>query len=121
MVIIIFVAGIFLYNFVSGMMGNMARASSSNQLFSLRIENVAINSTCMTIHIGNQLNYDVAVTRVYINNEPHDLLFDTGDGVKIPQAASEPVYVTGSYTAGAMYDVKIVFNSGQSLITVVRY
>ena len=121
MVIIVFVAGIFLYNFVSGMMEKMTSTSSSNQLFSLRIENVAINSTCMTIHIGNQLNYDVAATRVYINNEPHDLLFNTGDGVKIPKTASSPVYVTGSYTAGAMYDVKVVFDSGQSLITVVRY
>jgi FlaG/FlaF family flagellin (archaellin) len=120
MVIIVFVAGIFLYNFVSGMMENMT-SSTSNQLFSLRIENVAVNNTCMTIHIGNQLNYDVAVTRVYINNEPHDLLFNTGDGVKIPKTASGPVYVTGSYTAGAMYDVKVVFDSGQSLITVVRY
>ena len=70
---------------------------------------------------GNRLDYDVAVTRVYINNEPRDLLFNTGDGVKIPKAASGPVYVTGSYTAGAMYDVKVVFDSGQSLITVVRY
>jgi hypothetical protein len=121
MVIIIFVAGIFLYNFVSGMMENMTCASSSNQLFSLRIENVAVSSSCMTIHLGNQLDYDVAATRVYINNEPRSLFFDTGDGVKIHTASSSPVYVAGAYTAGAMYDVKVVFDSRQSLITLVRY
>jgi low affinity Fe/Cu permease len=121
MIIIIFVAGILLYNFVSGMMGDLTESSSSNQLFSLRIENIAINSTCMTIHIGNSFNQDVAVSMVYINNEPRDLLFNTDNGVIIPEDSSAPVYVTGSYTAGGMYDIKVIFTSGQSLITVARY
>jgi hypothetical protein len=121
MVIIIFVAGIFLYNFVSGMMEDLTESSSSNQLFSLRVENVAINSTCMTIHIGNELNYDVGVTKVYINNEVSNLLFSTADGVIIPKDSAGPVYVMGSYMPGAAYDIKIIFNSGNSLITVARY
>ena len=120
MVIITFVAGILLYSFVSGMMENITD-SSSNQLFSLRVENVAINSTCMTIHVGNSLNNDVGVTRVYVNNEPHELLFSTDKGVIILEGSSGPVYVLGSYTPGGMYNIKIVFNSGQSLITIVRY
>jgi hypothetical protein len=120
MVIIIFVAGIFLYNFVSGMMGDLSESSSFNQLFSLRVENVAINSTCMTIHIGNELNYDVGVTKVYINNEVSDLLFSTADGVIIPKDSAGPVYVVGSYMPEAAYDIKIIFNSsarGNILIT----
>jgi hypothetical protein len=56
--------------------------SASNQLFSLRIENIAIDSIFMIIHSGNQLDADVAVTRVYINSEPRDLLFAKGDGEK---------------------------------------
>jgi deoxycytidylate deaminase len=120
MVIIVFVAGILLYSFVSGMIENMTD-SSSNQLFSLRVENVALNNTCMTIHVGNSLNDDVGVTRVYVNNEPHGLLFCTDNGVIIPKGCSGPVYVLGSYATGGMYDIKIVFTSGQSLITVVRY
>jgi hypothetical protein len=120
MVIITFVAGILLYSFVSGMMENITD-SSSNQLFSLRIENVAVNSTCMTVYVGNSLNDDVGVTKVYVNNEPHDLLFSTDKGVIIPESSSGPVYVMGSYTPGGMYDIKVVFHSGQSLITIVRY
>ena len=120
MIIIVFVVGIFLYGFVSGMLKNMTTDSSSNQLFSLRIENVAINSTCMTIHVGNSLNDDVGVTKVYINSELHELLFLTDDGVIIPKSSSGPVYVLGSYTPGGMVDIKIIFNTGQSLITVVR-
>lgn len=120
MVIIIFVAGIFIYNFVSGMMEDLTD-SSSNRLFSLRVENVAINSTCMTIRVGNSFDQDVAVTKVYVNNEPHDLLFCTGNGVIIPKGCSGPVYVVGSYVTGCLYDLKIIFASGYSLITVVRY
>jgi hypothetical protein len=120
MVIIIFVAGILLYSFVSGMVENLTD-SSSNQLFSLRVENVAVNSTCMTIHVGNSLDRDVAVAKVYVNNEPHDLLFSTGSGVVIPKGSSGPVYVVGSYVPGGLYDIKVVFNSGNSLITIVRY
>jgi hypothetical protein len=120
MVIIIFVAGILLYNFVSGMMGEMTD-STSNQLFSLRIENIALNSTCMTIHVGNTLNFDVGVTKVYVNNDVSDLFSSTADGVIIPKGSTAPVYVRGFYTPGGMYDIKIIFNSGYSLITVARY
>jgi hypothetical protein len=120
MVIITFVAGILLYNFVSGTIEKTTE-SSANQLFSSRVENVAINNTCLTIYVGNSLNYDIDVTKVYVNNEAHDLLFATSDGVIIPKGSSEPVYVTGSYTPGGMYDIKIILNSGYSLITVVRY
>jgi len=120
LVIIVFVVGIFLYSFVSGMVGNLTD-SSSNQLFSLRIENVVMNDTCMTIYVGNSLKDDVSATKVYVNKEPRDLLFSTGTGVIIPKGSSRPVYVNGPYTAGGMYDIKIVFNSGNSLITVVIY
>jgi hypothetical protein len=120
MIIIIFVAGIFLYNFVSGMVGNITD-STSNSLFSLRIENVVMNDTCMTIYVGNSLNDGVGVTKVYVNNEPRDLLLSTGTSVTIPEGSSGPVYVNGPYMPGGMYDIKIVFNSGNSLITVVRY
>jgi hypothetical protein len=118
MVIIVFVAGILLYNFVSGMIGNVTDSSSSNQLFNLRVENVAINNTCMTINVGNSFDQNVAVTKVYINNEPHELLLSTTNGVIIPKDSSGPVYVTGTYTAGCMYDIKIIFDSGYSLVTV---
>ncbi len=121
MVIIVFVAGILLYNFVSGMITNLTDSSSSNQLFNLRVENVAINNTCMTINVGNSFDQDGTVTRVYVNNEPHELLLSTTNGVVIPKDSSAPVYVTGTYTTGSMYDIKIIFDSGYSLVTVATY
>jgi flagellin-like protein len=120
MVVIIFVAGILLYSFVSGMVENLTDSSSS-QLFRMRVENVVINNTCLTIYVGNSFDDDVAVSKVYVNNESHDLLFSTDSGVIIPKSSSGPVYVMGSYVVGGMYDIKVIFTSGNSLITVVRY
>jgi hypothetical protein len=58
--------------------------TSSKQLFSLHIENIAIKCTRMIIHIGNQLDCDVNVTMAHFNNEPRDLFFVTGSGAKTP-------------------------------------
>ena len=121
MVIITFVAGTLLYSFVSGMMENMTDTSSPNQLFSLRIENIAINDTCMTICVGNSCGADVAVAKVYINNEPKEILQCAGSGGIIPKCSAGAVQIVGTYTAGCSYDIKLVFTSGNSLISYFRY
>jgi hypothetical protein len=121
MVIITFIAGIFLYSFVSGMMEDLTDSSSPNQLFSLRIENVAINDTCMTIYVGNSCCEDVGVAKVYINNEPKEVFLCTDSGLTIPETSTGKVQVVGSYVAGCSYDIKIIFTSGNSLISYVRY
>jgi FlaG/FlaF family flagellin (archaellin) len=117
LVIIIFVVGIFLYSFTMGMFTNLT-SSSSNSPFSLRIENVNINDTCMTIYIGNTLNQDVKVTRVYINSQPTQILSSTAT---IFRESTGKVQVVGTYSVGNAYDIKVVFDSGNSLITYVRY
>jgi FlaG/FlaF family flagellin (archaellin) len=119
MIIILFVAGIFLYNFAMGMVGNLT--ASSTTPFSFRIENVAINDSCMTIYVGNWLNQDVTVSKVYINSEPKEALLCTDSGLIIPEASTGKIQIMGSYVAGCSYDIKIVFTSGNSLISYVRY
>jgi len=71
------------------MMGDLTE-TSSKQLFSLHIENIAIKCTCMIIHIGNQLDCDVNVTMAYLNNEPCDFFFITGGGAKTPNLLQDP-------------------------------
>jgi flagellin-like protein len=119
LVIITFVAGIFLYNFSMGMVENLT--SSSTTPFSLRIENVVINNTCMTICVGNSCGEDVGVAKVYINNEPKDIFLCTNSGVIIPEASIGKVQVVGNYVAGCSFDIKLIFTSGSSLISYVRY
>jgi flagellin-like protein len=121
LVIITFVAGIFLYSFISGMMENMTDSSSPNQLFSLRIENIAVNDTCMTICVGNSCGEDVAISRVYINNEPKEICQCAGSGEIIPKFSAGAVQIVGTYTAGCSYDIKVIFTSGTSLISYIRY
>jgi flagellin-like protein len=117
LVIITFVVGIFLYSFTMGMFSNLT-SSSSNSPFSLRIENVNINDTCMTIYIGNTLNHDVKVTRVYINNQPTQILSSTAT---ILRESTGKVQILGTYAVGTAYDIKVILDSGNSLVTYARY
>jgi flagellin-like protein len=119
LILLIFVAGIFLYNFAMGMIGDLT--SSSTTPFSLRIENVAINDTYMTIYVGNWLDQDVVVSKVYVNNEPKEIFLSTDTGVIVPKASTGKVQVMGNYVAGCSYDIKLIFTSGNSLISYVRY
>jgi hypothetical protein len=94
--------------------------SSSTTPFSLKIENVLINSTCITIHVGNYLDHDVTVRNVYINDEQCDILLSAGNDAVITSASSDQVYVPGNYIPGA-FNVKLVFTSGNSILTIARY
>jgi predicted PurR-regulated permease PerM len=118
LIIITVAAGIILFNFVIGMLENIAK-SDSVQLFSLYISIVNINETCMTIQIGNRLNHDVYVERVYINNEPREII-NVGSR-SISSNSIGALFVKGPYAAGGSYDIKLVFDSGQSIISVARY
>jgi FlaG/FlaF family flagellin (archaellin) len=119
MIIILFVAGIFLYNFAMGMVGNLT--ASSTTPFSFRIENVAINDSCMTIYVGNWLNQDVTVSKVYINSEPKEIFLSTDSHAVIPKASTGAIQIVGKYVVGCSYDIKLIFTSGNSLISYVRY
>ncbi len=119
LVLITFVIGILLYNFTMGMFKDLTASSSTP--FSLSIENVAINGTCMTIYVRNSLDHDVAVAKIYINNEPREIFLSTDSGVIIPKASAGIVEVVGTYVVGGSYDIKLIFTSGNSLMTYARY
>jgi hypothetical protein len=119
MVIIIFALGIVLFNFVTGMIENFTETDST-QPFSLYIGNVNINETCMTIHIGNRLNHDVSVEKAYINDEQRQILNINGIA-QIPCNCTGMLYISGPYTPAGLYNIKLVFNSGQSLLYVARF
>jgi hypothetical protein len=121
LVIITFVLGIVLFNFVTGMIGNIAGSDSVQRPFSLLIENVNINNTCMTICVGNRLSCDVSVETAYINDEQREIFGFLGNGALIPCNSTGILYVKGPFVAGGLYNIKLVFNSGNSIISVARY
>jgi flagellin-like protein len=119
MVIIVFALGIVLFNFITGLIENFTETDSP-QPFSLYVGNVNINETCMTIHIGNRLNHEVCVEKAYINDELRQILNPNGIA-QIPCNSTGIIYIKGPYTAAGLYNIKLIFNSGQSLIYVARY
>jgi hypothetical protein len=119
MVIIIFALGIVLLNFVTSMIENFTKTDST-QPFSLYIENININETCMTIHIANRLNHEVSVEKAYINDKKRQILNPNGT-TQIPCNSTGILYVVGPYASAGLYNIKLVFNSGQSLLYVARF
>lgn len=119
LVVITFSVGIFLYNFVMGTMENVTEPSSG-QPFSLFIENVVINDTCITVYVRNSCNKDVTIDKVYVDNEPRDVL-PLDSKVIIPKNSTGKVYIPGLYYRGASYQVKIICASGCTLVSVQRY
>jgi hypothetical protein len=119
LIIITCIAGILLYNFTIGMIENTT--SSSTTLFSLQIENVSINNTCMTIHVGNHLDHDVTVRTVYINDKQYDILLSADNDAVIPSASTDKVYVPGNYISGGSFNIKLVLTSGYTILTIARY
>lgn len=121
LVLITFAVGILLYAFVSGTVMNLTTTESTQQPFSLLIENVAINNTCITVYVRNSRSQDAFIERTYVNNEPHDIFNAVNNKVVIPKNSLAQVYILGSYTAGTLYEIKLIFSSGSSLSSMKRY
>jgi hypothetical protein len=116
-VAIMLIAALMLYNFVNTNVDNIFESEGT---FSLRIRYVAFNQTCMRIDVSNTGDIDAVIEKVYINEEltaftilDHDL--------KIPAGTAKEIYIFGSYVAGCNFDIKIVFESGNSIWTLERW
>lgn len=120
LVIVTFVVGILVHSVVSGMMGNLAKPAST-QHFSLIVNNVVINNTCITVYVRNTFNQDVTVVGAYVNNEPRNVLVTTFNVAIIPKNPTGKVQIPDSYTAGSLYDIRIVCSSEFTLSALERY
>ena len=120
LVIITFIAGVFLYNFVIGMLSNFVDSGSAEP-FSLNIESVNVNDTCMIVYVGNRSKQEVFIVKAYINDVPHEILNATDKGTLIPHSSTGILHLQGPYVAGCLYNIKLVCDSGYSLISVARY
>lgn len=120
LVIITVVVGIILYSFVSGMVGNLTQPVST-QPFNVRIDNVALNDTCITVYVRNSLDQDVTVDTAYVNNEPRTILPTIDNKAIIPKNSTGKIQILGSYSSGTRYEIKIIFTSGYTLFTMERY
>ncbi len=115
MIIITCLAGAVLYYFGIEMIGNIT-SSESTQPFSLCIDAISFNSTSMQIYVRNGLDRDLGVVEVYINKKGYDVCVLGSCVDSIPKETTVPIHILGSFSDGCMYNVKIVFDSGHSVL-----
>ena len=119
LVIITCIAGFLLYSFGLGMIEEVTE-SPSTQPFSLCIETISVNGTCMKIFVRNWLDQQVRVVNVYINDNSYSV-FVSGDCVDvIPQNQTRAMHIKGLFTSGCLFNVRVVFDTGYSLLTCTR-
>jgi FlaG/FlaF family flagellin (archaellin) len=115
MIIITCLAGIVLYSFGIGMIEDITD-SDSMKPFSLSIDAVSFNSTCMQIYVRNGLDRDISVKKLFINKKAYDVYTSSYCFDTIPEGATVPIHVLGSFSDGCMYNVKMNFDSGHSIL-----
>lgn len=115
MVIITCLAGAVLYYFGIEMIENIT-SSESTQPFSLCIDAISFNSTSMQIYVRNGLDRDLVVVEVYINKKSYAVCVLGSCDDSIPKGTTVPIHVLGSFSEGCMYNVKMVFDSGHSIL-----
>ena len=84
-------------------------SSESTQPFSLCIDTISFNSTCMQIYVRNGLDRDLSVVEVYINKKAYDICVFGSCVDLIQKGDTVPIHVLGSFSDGCMYNVKVVF------------
>jgi len=115
MIIITCLAGAVLYYFGIEMIENIT-SSESTQPFSLCIDAISFNSTSMQIYVRNGLDRDLGVVEVYINKKAYDICVFGSCVDLIQKGDIVPIHVLGSFSDGCMYNVKMVFDSGHSIL-----
>lgn len=115
LIIITCLAGGVLYYFGIDMIENIT-SSESMQPFSLCIDAISFNSTSMQIYVRNGLDRDLRVVEVYINKKAYNICVSSPCSDSIPKGVTLPIHVLGSFSDGCMYNVKMIFDSGHSVL-----
>ena len=116
---IMIIAAVLIYMFVNSDIENIIDTTPTNP-FNVRIANVRFNETHITINILNAGENEITIERVYINKELRAFTLIDHD-LKVAAGTSKDIYVFGSYLPGSNFEIKVVFESGNSLSTMERW
>ncbi len=120
LVVITVVVGIILYSFVFGLVENQTKPVTG-QPFSVVIDNVTFNRTCITVYVRNSFDQDITVDRAYINSEPHAVFSEAGTSAIIPKSSVGIILIPGTYNPGCRYEIKLVLTSSNTIFTMATY
>jgi len=115
LIILTCLAGVVFYSFGIGMIEDIT-GSDSLQPFSLSIDTISFNSTCMQIYVRNGLDRNLGIVELYINKKAYDVYTSSSCFDTIPKGSTVPIHVLGSFSDGCMYNLKMIFDSGHSIL-----
>jgi len=107
-------AGFFVYQFMFGLTEKMKTAFPTQ---SLQLEDVDINSTCMTLSVRNAASVKVQITGVYIDSKANSLT----ENVFISSNGVGTIHLHGTYVEGETYALRITSTLGSPFQDNVKY
>jgi len=111
-------AGALLYTYVMGLIGTVITNIPNVSTEQLVLDSVHINNTCITATVKNTGNAEVlTINYAYINNVPYTL----SPSVQVLPGSTATVYITGTYTRGNTYNIRLVCTSGYTISFDVAY
>jgi len=116
MIIVTLIGGIFFYNYVMGSVQSMTD-NLNTQMSILLLDSVKINATHIVAWIRNTGNSVVSVVNAYVNEQIAWLVKE----VKVAAASTAVAYISGTYTLGGTYSVKLAGMFGTLLTFSVKY
>jgi len=116
MVMVTAASGIMLYNYVMAHVESM-KTNLSIQLSLLLLESANINATHITAFVRNTGSNVVSIINAYVNNVPVLL----SQGIQIAPASLGVAHVSGAYTKGITYTVKLASVLGTLLTFKVTF
>lgn len=111
-------AGALLYTYVTGLIGTIITNVPNVPPEQLVLNSVYINNTCITATVENTDSTDaLTITYAYVDEVPYTLT----PSVQVSPGSTATVHITGTYTRGNTYTVKLVCTNGYTITFSVTY
>ena len=111
-------AGVLLYTYVTGLVGSIITNIPNVPPEQLVLNSVYINNTCITATVKNTGSADtLTITYAYVDGVPYTLT----PSVQVPPSSTATVHITGTYTRGNTYTIKLVCTNGYTITFNVTY
>ena len=109
-------AGALLYTYVAGLIGSIIANIPNVPPEQLILNSVYINNTCITATVKNT-GSALTITYVYVDGVPYALT----PTVQVPPGSTATIHITGTYTRGNTYIIKLVCTNGYTITFNVTY
>jgi len=111
-------AGALLYTYVTGLIGNIIANIPNVPPEQLTLNSVYINNTCITATVKNNGKADtLTIAYAYVNNVPYTLT----PSVQVRPSSTATIRITGTYTRGNTYTIKLVCTNGHTITFEATY